>query len=132
MHPGKRNPRLVLTRVSQESKWFHVLYCLSEWCVHRPSFFLCCGYESFLFITCFSFLFFLLAFFLSPLLLLLLLLCQADIAKSGEISIEDFRAILLRSKQFNRKEVDEIFDGLDIGSSGLLSYTDFTAAALDR
>ena len=76
--------------------------------------------------------FFLLAFFLSPLLLLLLLLCQADIAKSGEISIEDFRAILLRSKQFNRKEVDEIFDGLDIGSSGLLSYTDFTAAALDR
>eukprot|EP00904_Undaria_pinnatifida_P006941 jgi/Undpi1/3377/HiC_scaffold_15.g06750.m1 len=57
---------------------------------------------------------------------------KADIAKSGEISIEDFRAILLRSKQFQRKEVEEIFDGLDIGSSGLLSYTDFTAAALDR
>lgn len=48
------------------------------------------------------------------------------------ISIEDFRAILLRSNQFQRKEVDEIFDGLDVWSSGQLSYTDFTAAALDR
>lgn len=57
---------------------------------------------------------------------------KADIARSGEISIEDFRAVLLRSNQFQRKELDEIFEGLDIGSSGLLSYTDFTAAALNR
>lgn len=57
---------------------------------------------------------------------------QADMAKSGVISIEDFRAILLRSNQFRSAEVDEIFDGLDTDSSGQLSYTDFTAAALDR
>ncbi|CAM9452195.1 unnamed protein product [Hapterophycus canaliculatus] len=57
---------------------------------------------------------------------------KADIARSGEISIEDFRAVLCRSKQFQPKELDEIFEGLDIGSSGLLSYTDFTAAALNR
>lgn len=57
---------------------------------------------------------------------------QADRTKSGVISIEDFREILLQSKQFPKKEVDEIFEGVDIGSSGLLSYTDFTAAALDR
>ncbi|CAM9390831.1 unnamed protein product, partial [Ectocarpus sp. 12 AP-2014] len=57
---------------------------------------------------------------------------KADIARSGEISIEDFRSVLLRSNQFQRREVDEIFEGLDIGSSGRLSYTDFTAAALNR
>lgn len=57
---------------------------------------------------------------------------KADIKKSGVISIEDFRAILLRSNQFQRKEIDAIFEGLDIDSSGMLSYTDFTAAALDR
>ncbi|CBJ29288.1 calcium dependent protein kinase 4 [Ectocarpus siliculosus] len=57
---------------------------------------------------------------------------KADIARSGEISIEDFRSVLLRSNQFQRKEVDEIFEGLDIGCSGRLSYTDFTAAALNR
>ncbi len=59
-------------------------------------------------------------------------MAKADIARSGEISIEDFRSVLLRSNQFQRKEVDEIFEGLDIGCSGLLSYTDFTAAALNR
>lgn len=40
--------------------------------------------------------------------------------------------MLLRSNQFQRKELDEIFEGLDIGCSGFLSYTDFTAAALNR
>ncbi|CAM9485319.1 unnamed protein product, partial [Sphacelaria rigidula] len=57
---------------------------------------------------------------------------KADSTQSGVISIEDFHEILRRSKQFKPAEIKDIFGLVDINCSGELSYTDFTAAALDR
>lgn len=58
---------------------------------------------------------------------------QVDVEQRGLISMEDFKQILLRSlrsRQFRHEDITEIFSYCDIDSTGELSYTDFTAAAM--
>lgn len=55
---------------------------------------------------------------------------QADVEGKGVISIEDFRAILARSEQIQKRDVDDIFSLVGISKARELSYTDFTAAAM--
>lgn len=55
---------------------------------------------------------------------------KADISRSGEISAEDFRNIL--ASQMAQEDVDRLFEGISVGDSDQISYSNFVAAAINR